>query len=444
MSPGNGTVRVPGDKSLSHRALMLGCLARGTTHVRGLLDSADVRSTARLLRGVGARIEGGEDGEVEIPGPAAFSNATGPVDCGNSGTTVRLGMGLLAGAGVGAVLDGDASLRGRPMARVVYPLQAMGGRLRYLEERDHLPVEVEPRATGSLRPLRHRPKVASAQVKSCILLAGLLGGVRVEVVEPGRSRDHTERLLAHMGAPVEFGPHEEGARASLPEGALEEGLEPLEFEIPGDLSSAAFLVGAALLAGRRLRVPSVGVNPTRDGFLDVLERAGARIAREDAREAGGEPVADLRVEPGEVEPLEVEPGDVPTLLDEIPLLAAVAARTAGTSVFRGAEELRVKESDRLALLARNLDALGVRCTELEDGLRIEGAPGARLEGTVEVGGDHRIAMAFGVLGATGPGEVRVDDPGCVDVSYPGFWEDLGRAVGGDPAGPGRAPGGRTA
>lgn len=423
------TIRVPGDKSVSHRALMLACLGRGTSRLRGLLDADDVRATAGLLEGVGARLDGAWGDEVRIEGPVAFHDADRTLDCGNSGTTARLGLGLLTGAGVGAVVDGDDSLRRRPMERVVYPLQAVGGRLSYRGRKGRLPVELEPRATGSLRTLRHRPRVASAQVKSCLLLAGLLGGVRIEVVEPGRSRDHTERMLAHLGAPLEYGPHEDGARASLAGGALEEGLDPLEMEVPGDLSSAAFLVGAALLAGRSLRLSGVGVNPTRAGFLDVLERAGARVRVEGRREAAGEPVADLAVDPGGLEPFSVDPGEIPTLLDEVPLLAVLAARIPGTSRIRGAEELRVKESDRLARLARNLESLGIECEELEDGLRIHGAPEARIEGTVETGGDHRIAMAFGVLGRSGPGEVRVDDPACVGVSYPGFWEDLDRAVG---------------
>lgn len=428
--PASGTVTIvpPGDKSISHRALLLGVLGRGVSRVRGLLDAADVRATARVLIGLGAQVPERWDGDVALEGPARLGSAgERPLDCGNSGTTSRLSAGLIAGAGVEAVLDGDASLRRRPMDRVVYPLQAMGARIDYLEEGGRLPIRLRSRATGSLRALVHRPEVASAQVKSSLLLAGLASGVAVEVVEPGRSRDHTERLLAAMQVPVQFGPEGEGARVRLEEGARAL-LEPLDLEVPSDPSSAAFLVAAALLGGRSLRVEGVGLNPTRTGWISVLRRMGATLRIVEGEPSGGEPVGTLTVEPSELGAFEITGREVPRLLDEIPVLAVLAARAEGTSVVRGAEELRVKESDRLALLASNLERIGVRCRELEDGLEIEGTDAA-LEGSATTAGDHRIAMAFGALRTDPDARVEVDDPGCVAVSYPGFWDDLARLHG---------------
>ncbi len=422
-------LRVPGDKSISHRVLVLAGLARVDSRVEGLLDAADVRSTAAALRELGAEIPSGWDEEVRLGGSTSWHGVAGSLDCGNSGTTARLLAGLVAGLGLETVLDGDASLRRRPMDRVVYPLQAMGARIAYLGERDRLPVALRARASGSLRPLRHRPRVASAQVKSSLLLAGLTSGTRVEVIEPGRSRDHTERLMAAMGAPIEFGPcGEEGARALFDPGDEPPALRSLRLRVPGDASSAAFLVGAALLAGRPLRIEGVGLNPTRTGYLDVLRRMGAVIDSRATGEEAGEPVGDLFVEPGELTGTEIEPVEVPGLLDELPLLAVLAARARGTTSIRGAAELRVKESDRLALLATNLEALGVACREREDGLEISGSAGT-LTGVAVTGGDHRISMAFGALSAHPNARVRVDDPACVGVSYPGFWDDLRRLTG---------------
>lgn len=428
-------VRVPGDKSLSHRALMLATVARGTSRIRGLLDADDVRSTAGCLRSLGARVPEDWTGEVRVPGPAGFHDASGDLDCGNSGTTVRILSGLIAGLGVEARLDGDDSLRRRPMERIVYPLQAMGAKIDYGGEEGRLPFRIHSRATGSLRTMRHIPKVASAQVKSCMLLAGLAAGVRMEVVEPGRSRDHTERLLESMGAPVEYHPagedtplDGEGTHVTLDPGGWDGRLDPLDLDVPADLSSAAFMAVAALAAGRPIRLPDVGTNPTRAGFLEVLRRSGARVEVHDERISSGEPRGELRVEAGELRPFQVEAEEIPTLLDEVPALVALAARIPGTSEIRGAEELRVKESDRLALLAENLDELGVDVDEREDGLRVEGHDGP-LRGAVRTGGDHRIAMAFGALSALPGNRIEVDDPECVAVSYPGFWEDVRRAVG---------------
>jgi 3-phosphoshikimate 1-carboxyvinyltransferase len=421
-------IRLPGDKSISHRVLILAGLARGESRVENLLDAADVRSTAAVLRGLGAQIPESWSGAVRLPGPVAWNDADATLDCGNSGTTARLIAGLVAGLGRRAVLDGDASLRRRPMERVVYPLQAMGARIDYRGRRGHLPIELHSRASGALRTLRHRPRVASGQVKSSLLLAGLAAGTLVEVVEPGRSRDHTERLLAAMGAPIRFGPEDEGARILLDPPAGPPVLRPLQLRVPGDPSSAAFLVGAALLAGRSLRLEGVGLNPTRTGYLEVLRRMGARISVQETGLEGGEPVGNLDVEPSELTGVEIEPGLVPRLLDELPLLAVLGARSRGRLSVHGAAELRVKESDRLALTASNLEMLGVECREWEDGLEVVGGT-APLAGPVHTDGDHRIAMAFGILAASPGSDVSVDDRACVAISYPGFWEDLRRLSG---------------
>lgn len=419
-------VRVPGDKSIAHRALLLASLAEGRSRLRGLPPSRDVAATAGALRALGVRVEEGGD-LAAVHGPAAFRAPPAPLDCMNSGTTARLLTGLLVGAGVEAVLDGDASLRGRPMDRVVYPLQAMGGKVRYLESPDRLPIRVEARASGGLRPLRHRPRVASAQVKSALLLAGLASGTRVEVVEPGRSRDHTERMLSAMGAPIAFGPEGEGARARL-DPADAPGLRPLDLRLPGDPSSAAFLLAAALLAGRPLRVEGMSLNPTRTAYLDVLEEMGVSVRRIPAGEEAGEPVGDVEARPAPLRAWSIDGGRVPRLLDEVPALAVLAVRAEGTSRLRGAAELRLKESDRLTRLRQGLEALGARCVERPDGLEIEGTPG-RLAGRVATGGDHRIAMAFAALGAAPDVEATLDDPECVAVSFPDFWDRLDDAVG---------------
>lgn len=429
------SIRPPGDKSISHRALILASLADGASRIRGLLSAEDVAATAAALGALGAEItqtrraraEDAGRGEVRVHGPAPFGSPAEPLDCGNSGTTARLLAGLAVGAGVGATLVGDPSLRRRPMERVVYPLQAMGGRVRYLEESGRLPIRIDPRATGGLRPLRHRSRVASAQVKSALLLAGLAADTRVEVREPGRSRDHTERMLQAMGAPIEFGPHGEGAFASLrPREGVR--LAPLDFTVPGDLSAAAFLIAAALLSGRALRVENVGLNPTRTGFLEAIEEMGAEVRATVTAEEAGEPVGDLEVRPGELRAFAIQEVRVPRLLDEVPALAVLAARAEGTSRLSGAAELRVKESDRLAILADNLARVGVRCRERPDGLEIEGTS-ALLEGEIRTGGDHRIAMAFGALTASGRARLTLDDRDCVAVSFPGFWERLAEAVG---------------
>lgn len=428
--------RLPGDKSIAHRALILAALADGRCEIRQLPASGDVASTRAVLAALGVRFEAAGEAGLAVVGPTGWRPPDLPLDCGNSGTTARLVAGLLTGLGVPATLTGDASLSRRPMDRVVYPLQAMGGRLRYEGERDRLPVVVGSRASGTLRVLRYRSRVASAQVKSSLLLAGLAAGTEVEVHEPAATRDHTERLLAALGAPVEsVAPPDGGVRVRLAGGrrAARDGggaLPAFTLDVPGDLSSAAFLVAAALLAGRPLRLGDVGLNPTRTGALDLLEAAGARLAVRVVDERLGEPAGEITVEPGPLRPLRIGPDEVAGCIDEIPVLAVLAARIPGVTEIEGAGELRVKESDRLALVAENLRRLGVSCEERAAGLRIEGTD-RPLSGRVRTGGDHRIAMAFGALGVAPGCAIEVDDASAVGVSYPGFWRDLA-AVAGEP------------
>ena len=422
--------RVPGDKSIAHRFLILATLADGDSTISGVPASLDVVSTMSCLRSLGADITDGEGGAVRVSGPTSWRSPSAPLDCGNSGTTARLLAGLLAGLGVEAELRGDESLMRRPMDRVVYPLQAMGARIGYAGTPDRLPVRSEERASGGLRTLRYRPRVSSAQVRGALLLTALTGRADLEILDRGRPRDHTERILRSMGAPVVTAPLPRGERLSFQAASWDGRLEALTTGVPGDLSSAAFLVVAALLMNTDLRVRSVGLNPTRAAFIRLLAAMGAGIEVSEAGGGAGEPVGDLLVCASALQPFSIDEDLAPQLIDEIPALAVLASRVPGVSVVRGAGELRVKESDRLALLASNLQALGVRCEERPDGLEIHGTTDP-LVGSIRTGGDHRIAMAFAALDAAPGCAIEVDDPGCVDVSFPGFWEALGRLVKGE-------------
>jgi 3-phosphoshikimate 1-carboxyvinyltransferase len=410
-----GTIRVPGDKSITHRALLFAALTPGTSHVGGALTSLDARSSARVLRALGADISPLRPGSVvTIRGRARFRGPTRVLDCGNSGTTTRLLLGLLAAHRFPATLTGDASLRRRPMRRVTVPLTQMGARFD-LSDGDGLPLTIRG---GPLTPLRYQLPVSSAQIKSALLLAGLAGGVGLELREPhGRSRDHTERLLRAFG----FRVVEEGGWIRFsPDGRL----EPFELQVPGDPSSAAFLAGAAILAqGGELRVAGVDLNPTRTGFLTVLGRMGAPVAVEDVVEHYGEPVGNLVVRPARLRGAEVLPAEIPGLIDEIPLLAVLASRAEGVTVFRDVGELRVKESDRLNLIAENLRSVGARAEVSGDDLHVEGGA-APPHGAVRTAGDHRLAMAFSVLGTVPGAHIRVDDVACAAVSFPRFPETL--------------------
>lgn len=410
-----GTVRAPGDKSITHRALLLAALGRGVSHVGGALTSLDARSSARVLRQLGAEISPlREDDVLAIKGRGRFRAPDRTLDCGNSGTTTRLLLGLLAGHRFRATLTGDASLRRRPMRRVTVPLTEMGARF---EERggDGLPLTVRG---GKLRPIRYAMPVSSAQVKSSLLLAGMVGQVPVDLLEPnGRSRDHTERMLRAFGFAV-------GERDGWIEFRPGGRVEPFDIQVPGDPSSAAFLVGAAVLAeGGELRIAGVGVNPTRTGFLRVLQRMGAQVAVDASDTSFGEPVADLITRPAALRRTEVTAGEIPGLIDEIPMLAVLASRAAGESVFRDVGELRVKESDRLGLIAGNIRAVGGKAEVRGEDLHVEGVESPP-RGRVRTAADHRIAMAFAVLGTLPGARIAIDDMACAAVSFPRFPETL--------------------
>jgi 3-phosphoshikimate 1-carboxyvinyltransferase len=410
-----GSVRVPGDKSITHRILLLAAMARGTSHVGGALTSLDARSTARVLRQLGAKLSPLRPGTaVTVRGRGRLSPPDGPLFCGNSGTTTRLLLGLLSGHRFAATLTGDRSLRRRPMRRVTVPLSAMGAR--FTEHNgDGLPLTV---IGQRLRPIRYEMPVSSAQIKSAVLLAGMVGGVDVALREPdGRSRDHTERLLHAFG----YGLTEDDGWIHFTPGGK---VVPFDVQVPGDPSSAAFLVGAATLAeAGELRVSGVGVNPTRTGFLKVLGRMGAAVLVENEVIHFGEPVGDLIVRPAALAGTEVSAAEIPGLIDEIPLLAALASRASGTTTFRQVGELRVKESDRLGLIAENLRAVGADAAVTGDDLVVAGSDRVP-RGTVRTEGDHRLAMAFAVLGTVPQARVRIDDMTCAAVSFPGFPEAL--------------------
>lgn len=419
-----GDVRVPGDKSITHRALMLAAAGRGESRLRGLLAGGDCRSTAAVLRSLGSEIPDlpadGSEIRVESRGLGAWRSPAGALDCGNSGTTARLLMGLLAGRPICATLTGDASLSSRPMRRITEPLTAMGAKVRELSAADRLPLEV---CGGTLRPISHESPRASAQIKSAVLLAGISGGVPVSVVEPIRSRDHTERMLQSLGIAVRSAPTAQGGWAVTlepPSGPI----PSLDVDVPGDPSSAAFLLALALLADTgEIEIRGVGLNPTRTGFIDAVREMGGHVRQENETNSAGEPVGDLVARPSQLRGIEIDGARVPAMIDEIPLLAVLAARADGETVVRGAAELRAKESDRIAVMVSNLRAVGVSARELPDGLSVEGTAGP-LRGRVEVHHDHRIAMSFAVLAMQPGNEITLDHPDVVEISYPGFWDVL--------------------
>ncbi len=411
-------ITVPGDKSVSHRALILAALGAGRSRIRGLLRSADIESTADVLRALGVAIPNLAALELVVDGVGlrGLSAPTASLDCGNSGTTARLMAGVVAGAGIHARFVGDASLSARPMRRVAAPLEAMGATIT-LSSAGTLPMEL---LGGALRGVTWRPDVASAQVKGAVLLAGLVGGVPVEVHEPAATRDHTERMLRARGVSVVS----EGLTVSLqPKGPL----AAADVAVPGDPSSAAFFAGLAAIggAGEGIALESVGVNPGRMGAFQVLERMGARVRYESTRDSAGEPVATLLVGPRELHGTELSSDEIPSLIDELPLLACVAACADGETRVTGAAELRVKESDRIRAIVENLRAVGGHAEELPDGFIVRGS-GRPLRGRVVTKGDHRIAMAFAILGAAAGNAIDVDDPSCAGVSYPTFWDELAR------------------
>lgn len=418
-------IRVPGDKSISQRGLILSALAEGESRIRGLLPGGDPASTAGALRALGVEIPPvsawGDEVRVKGMGLQGLQAPTDPLDLENSGTGARLLMGALAGQPLEVVVTGDESLRRRPMGRVTDPLSRMGAGFQSLEEEGRLPILVRG---GALSSLDYTLPVASAQVKSSLLLAGLVGGVTVSLREPGRSRDHTERMLRAAGVTLTTCPHPDGWAVLLPEPVS--GLNPLDLEVPGDFSSAAFFLLWGLLRkrGEPLVLEGIGLNETRTALLPVLRRMGGRVAVENLRGEGqGEPLGELVVGPSELVGTEVGGDEIPGMIDEIPILAVGASQARGRTVIRGARELRVKETDRIQALVKNFRALGVEVEEREDGLEIEGSD-APLEGRVQSFGDHRIAMAFGILGRLPGNRIQIEEPDVVEVSFPGFWELL--------------------
>jgi 3-phosphoshikimate 1-carboxyvinyltransferase len=409
-----GTVHVPGDKSISHRALLLGALADGVTTVSNLAPGMDVASTASCLRRLGIAIDRQADrARVQGRGPSAWSQPDTVLDAGNSGTTIRLLSGVLAAQPFVSTLTGDASLRKRPMKRVVEPLTRMGARL---ETADGCTAPITIHGTR-LRPIDYASPVSSAQVKSCVLLAGLLTEGVTAVTEPTLSRDHTERMFDGMGIRL----LRSGLRVEI-EGPQTP--RSCSLDVPGDLSSAAFLlVAATLIPDSELVIENVGVNPTRTGILEVLRDMGCAVEERNPRVANGEPRADLVVRGGSLRGTSIGGAMIPMVIDEIPVLAVAATQARGRTVVRDAKELRVKETDRIAAVARNLAAMGVRVEVVEDGFAIEGPQ--RLRGAhIDSMDDHRIAMAFAVAGLAADGETVVHGVECADISFPGFFNLL--------------------
>ena len=405
-----GTLRVPGDKSIAHRALILGAVARGKQVVEGAPRAADVKRTASCLRSLGTFIEEMPDGRLLVLSKEFESNKT--LDAGNSGTTARLLAGLLAGYPTDTTLDGDASLRKRPMARVAEPLRQMGATVETTD--GHLPMRIRG---GRLRAVTYRLPVASAQVKSAVLLAGLRAEGATVVEEPTACRDHTERMLEAMAVPIT----RTGGRIELEGGAIP---KATRIQVPGDISAAAFfIVAATCVDGSDLYLPTLGVNPTRTGVLDALASMGADIERVNPDTFSNEPIADIAVRSAPLNATTIGPDLVPRLIDELPVLAVAATQAEGTTRVTGATELRHKESDRIEAIVANLSAMGARIEGHEDGFVIEGP--TRLAGArVSAFGDHRIAMAMAVAGLLADGRTTIDGSEVVDVSYPGFLHDL--------------------
>ena len=424
----NGVVRAPGDKSISHRALILGAMATGVTDIEGLLEGEDILATARAVEAFGATVEQLGEGHWRVTGHGGFRRPAGVIDCGNAGTGVRLLMGAAAGYPITATFDGDASLRSRPMKRVTGPLAEMGARFEWLGEEDRLPVAV---AGGGLSAIDYPQTVASAQIKSAILLAGLNASGVTTVTEPEPSRDHTERMLRAFGAEVGVLPAGDGWRVSLRGGQT---LTGTVIAVPGDPSSAAFPLAAGLIVpGSAVTVEGVMLNPLRTGLFETWREMGADLTVSNRRMAGGEEVGDVTARHSNLKGVVVPPGRAASMIDEYPVLAAVAAFADGATVMRGIGEMRVKESDRIALMAAGLTACGVRVEEEPEGFTVFGG---RVRGgaTVTTHGDHRIAMSHLVLGLAAEEAVTVDEPGMIATSFPGFVE-LMRGLGADIAAP---------
>jgi 3-phosphoshikimate 1-carboxyvinyltransferase len=412
-----GTIRVPGDKSVSHRAVMLGSLSQGTCLVRNFLPSQDCLSTVDCMRALGVEINELNDSTLEICGVGLYGlkEPQDVLNVGNSGTTIRLLSGLLAGQNFHTVLTGDDSIRGRPMMRVVSPLREMGARIYGREDGRFAPLSI---MGGDLHSISYTLPVASAQVKSAILIAGLYASGETAVKEPSPTRDHTERMLRSMGKEVES----LDGHITISGGGE---LSPFDLEVPGDISSAAFFLVAGLVCpNSNITIQGVGINPTRTGIIDVLNTMEANISITNKRAEGAEPVADLRVESSGLRGIDIRGEMIPRVIDELPIIAVAATQAKGKTVVRDAQELRVKETDRIRATVQELSKLGAKIEEHDDGFSVEGPTvlrGARCHSH----GDHRIAMALAVAGLIAEGETSVEDANCIDVSFPYFFETLG-------------------
>jgi 3-phosphoshikimate 1-carboxyvinyltransferase len=411
-----GEIQVPGDKSISHRSIMFGSLAEGVTTVYGFLHGEDNHATLNAFRAMGVEISEAADGVLTIQGRGldGLQEPADVLDCGNSGTTMRLMCGLLSGQRFFSVLTGDQYLRRRPMKRVVKPLSEMGARILGRDGGERAPLAIDG---GGIRTTSYHSPIASAQVKSAVLLAGLSAEGATEVYEPRLSRDHSERMLTYFGAELQV----------LDGGVRLQGRPRLigrEVSVPGDISSAAFFLVAALITpGTELLIRNVGVNPTRSGVIDILQAMGGNITLQDQRTCSGEPVADLLVRSSELRGIKIGGDLVPRAIDEFPIISVAAALAQGTTVISEAEELRVKETDRIAAVCSELGKLGARLEPRPDGMLIEGVE--QLTGAeVASHGDHRIAMSLAIAGLRAAGEMRINDTSCTATSFPNFWSLL--------------------
>jgi len=418
-----GTITVPGDKSISHRVLLLGAIARGLSRATGFLPAADCLSTLGCLAQMGVPVERPDETTVLIHGLGlrGMTEPAGVLDCGNSGTTMRLLAGLLAGQGFYAVLTGDASLRRRPMARIAEPLRRMGATVLGRQGGSLPPLTIWG---GNLHGIEYIPPVASAQVKSCLLLAALYAAGPTTIHEPVPSRDHTERMLLAQGAAISLPATKPAEGAAITLQPQTRHLEPLNIAIPGDISSAAFfVVAASIVPGSWLRIQGVGTNPTRTGILDVLADMGGSVVVENERSSGGEPLADLVIQTAPLRGVDIAGALIPRLIDELPVIAVAATQSQGVTTVHEAAELRAKESDRISALVTELRKLGAKIAELPDGFVVEG-PSVLHGAVVDSHGDHRLAMSLAIAGLVAKGETTILGAEAIAVSFPGFEQTL--------------------
>ncbi len=414
--PFKGEITVAADKSISHRAVIFSALAQGESVIKNLLEAEDIQSTCRCMKNLGVDIqERNSTLVIKGGGLQGLKEPDRVLDCGNSGTTMRLLAGVTAAQPFFSVLTGDHSLNRRPMRRVIEPLQLMGAELQGRQGGNYPPLAIKG---GKLKGINYLSPVASAQIKTAILLAGLNANGVTEILEPEKSRDHSENMLAAMGASIQV----DGLRIQLQPGNK---LSPQEFQVPGDISAAAFfLVAAAIVPGSELKICDIGVNPTRTGIIEVLQQMGADIKLENQRTIGGEIIADIIVTASQLKGVKIEGEIIPRLIDEIPVLAVAMAVAEGESEIREAGELRIKETDRIAAICSELGKMGVTITELKDGFHITGKE-QQLQGVrVESHGDHRIAMSLAVAGLIAEGETTIGNAGAVNISFPSFWDML--------------------